>query len=281
VISRRTFGTLVVGVLAAAVPLPGRAQQNPGPAPTGRAARIGALFSERDKPWLLQALHDAGYDEGRNLIVEFRSVSPAEMLPSLAAELVALDVDVIVALGSQAVRAAQQATQRIPIVMAASSDPVGTGFVASLARPGGNITGMSLFSPELSGKRLELLREIAGDIRRVAVLWNPDDPPATRSLKETDAARILGIELRAFEIRRVDDFDAAFASATEARPNAVVILPAPLLSTNGRRVAVWALHDRLPAIDWQRDFPASGGLMSYGPTWPAWSAARPFLSTRS
>jgi putative ABC transport system substrate-binding protein len=150
--------------------------------------------------------------------------------------------------------------------MAASSDPVGTGFVASLARPGGNITGMSLFSPELSGKRLELLREIAGDIRRVAVLWNPDDPPATLSLKETEAAaRILGIELRAFEIRRVNDFDAAFASATEARPNAVVILPAPLLTTNGRQVAVWALHNRLPAIDWQRDFPASGGLMSYGP----------------
>jgi putative ABC transport system substrate-binding protein len=266
VISRRTFGTLVGGVLAAAVPLPGRAQQNPGPAPTGRAARIGVLFSERGKTWLLQALRDAGYDEGRNLIVEFRSVSPAEMLPSLAAELLALDVDVIVALGSQAVRAAQQATQRIPIVMAASSDPVGTGFVASLARPGGNITGMSLFSPELSGKRLELLREIAGDIRRVAVLWNPDDPPATLSLKETEAAaRILGIELRAFEIRRVNDFDAAFASATEARPNAVVILPAPLLTTNGRQVAVWALHNRLPAIDWQRDFPASGGLMSYGP----------------
>src|SRR5260370_8179211 len=160
-----------------------------------------------------------------------------------------MDVDVIVALGSQAVRAAQRATERIQIVMAASSDQVGPGFVSILAQRGGNVTGMSLFSPELSGKRLELLREITGDIRRVAVLWSPDDPPATLSLQQTEAAaRILGIELRAFEIRRVDDFDAAFASATEARPNAVVILPAPLLSTNAPRVALLAFHTPPPPI---------------------------------
>jgi putative ABC transport system substrate-binding protein len=201
-ISRRAFSALAIGA-AAAISDPGQAQQNPGRASTGRAHRIGVLTTERNKNELLQGLRDAGYDEGRNLIIEYRPNDPAEMLPRFAAELVALNVDVIVAAGTQAVRAAQQATQSIPIVTTGSSDPVGSGLVASLARPGGNITGLSLFNPELSGKRLELLKEIVGETPRVAVLWNPDDPPAATALKETEiAARALGIAIQPFEVRR-------------------------------------------------------------------------------
>jgi putative ABC transport system substrate-binding protein len=227
---------------------------------------IGLLSTERLKTALLEGLHAAGFDEGRNLIVEYRSNVPSQMLAQFGAELVALNVDVIVASGTQAVRAAQQATQHIPIVTTGSSDPVGTGLVASLARPGGNVTGLSLFNPELSGKRLELLREIAGEIPRVALLWNPDDPPAVLSLKETEAAgRTLGIAIRPLDVRRVEDFDAVFAAAIADHPNAVVVLSSPVITTNAPRIAVWARQNRLPAISWESGFPAAGGLMSYGP----------------
>jgi putative ABC transport system substrate-binding protein len=260
-ISRRAFGALAIGA-AASASVKGYAQQNPG----ARVPRIGLLAYERVKGQFLQGLRDVGYDIGKDLIIEFRPNDPAEMLPRFAAELVALNVDVIVASGTQAVRAAKEATQRIPIVTTGSGDPVGTGLVASLARPAGNITGMSLFQPELSGKRLELLREIAGDIPRVAVLWNPDDPPVVLSLRETESAgRTLGIEVDGVEVRRADDFDAALASVTGLHPKAIVVLSSPLMMVNIRRIALWALESRLPAIFWERAFPASGGLMSYGP----------------
>jgi putative ABC transport system substrate-binding protein len=264
-LSRRVFGALVVGA-AVAGSAASHAQQNPGRASTGRVFRIAALSAERYKKALLQALRNAGYDGDDKLIVEFRPIDEPQMLARFAAELVALNVDVIVASGTQAVRAAQQATQSIPIVMTGSSDPVGSGLVASLARPGGNTTGLSLFNPELSGKRLELLKEIVGGISRVAVLWNPDDPPAATALKETEiAARALGIAIQPFEVRRVEDFDVVFAAAIKDKPKAVVILSAPVMSINSRRIAAWTLQNHLPAIYWQRDFPAAGGLMSYGP----------------
>ena len=260
-ISRRGFGALAIGA-AASASVKGYAQQSPG----ARVPRIGLLAYERVKGQVLQGLRDVGYDIGKDLIIEFRPNDPAEMLPRFAAEFVALNVDVIVASGTQAVRAAKEATQRIPIVTTGSGDPVGTGLVASLARPAGNITGMSLFQPELSGKRLELLREIAGDIPRVAVLWNPDDPPVVLSLRETESAgRALGIEVDGVEVRRADDFDAALASVTGLHPKAIVVLSSPLMMVNIRRIALWALESRLPAIFWERAFPASGGLMSYGP----------------
>jgi len=224
------------------------------------------LSNERLKAALLNGLHDAGFDEARNLIVDYRPNIPPQMLPQFAAELVTLKVDVIVASGTQAVQAAQQATQAIPIVMTGSSDPVGTGLVASLARPGGNVTGMSLFNPELSGKRLELLSEMIHELPRVVVLWNPDDPPAVLALRETEnAGRVLGIEVRAIEVRRAADFDAAFASALDVGPKGVVIQSSPLLTTNTPRMAAWALQNQLPAISWEKSFPANGGLMSYGP----------------
>src|SRR6266853_3574734 len=240
-ISRRAFGALAIGA-AASASVKGYAQQNPG----ARVPRIGLLAYERVKGQFLQGLRDVGYDIGKDLIIEFRPNDPAEMLPRFAAELVALNVDVIVASGTQAVRAAKEATQRIPIVTTGSGDPVGTGLVASLARPGGNITGMSLFQSELSGKRLELLREIAGDIPRVAVLWNPDDPPVVTALQETErAGRALGISVRGFAVRRIGDFDAAFADAIKDQPKAVVILSAPVMNTNVRLIAAWALQNHL------------------------------------
>jgi putative ABC transport system substrate-binding protein len=262
---RRRDVVLLLGG-AAVAPVAGHAQQKPGPASAGRARRIGLLSTERIKTELLQGLHDAGYDEGRNLVIEYRPMDRPEMLVRFAADLVYLDVDVIVASGSQAVRAAQQVTRRIPIVTTGSSDPVGSGLAESLARPGGNVTGMSLFNPELSGKRLELLREIAGDIPRIAVLWNPEDPPAVTSLRETEsAARALGTSVRPFEVRRLEDFDAAFAAVIKDQRKAVMILSAPVMRLNVHLIAAWALQNRLPAIFWERAFPAAGGLMSYGP----------------
>jgi putative ABC transport system substrate-binding protein len=249
-----------------AVSATGHAQQSPVAAASGRVVRIGLLTNEQLRTALLQGLREAGLEEGRNLLIEYRPNVPSQVLPQLAAELVALKVDVIVASGTQAVRAARQATQQIPIVTTGTSDPVGTGLAASLAHPGGNITGLSLFNPELSGKRLELLRETAGDITTVAVLWNPEDPPAALSLRETEAAgRTLGIAIHPVGVSRAEDFDGAFTAAMAAKPKGVVVLSSPVITTNALRIAAWTLQDRLPAISWESGFPAAGGLMSYGP----------------
>jgi putative ABC transport system substrate-binding protein len=257
-VRRRGFVTLLGGVVAWL--LVAQAQ------PFNRPRRIGFLGPERRLKKMQKGLGDLGYVEGRDIIVEYRPSDRADRLPGFAAELVALPADVIVASGSQAVRAAQQATRSIPIVMTGSSDPVGSGFVASLARPGGNITGLSLQSPELSGKRLALLKEIVASLSRVAVLSNPDDPPAVFSLRETeDAARALGIEVQFMEARRPEDFDDAFASVTDKHPGALVVLPASLMTRHADRIAELALNGRLPAISYFKEFPQAGGLMSYGP----------------
>jgi putative ABC transport system substrate-binding protein len=257
---RRAFVSLLGGAILA-LPWSAGAQQRE------RVPRIGLLIRpDRRKPFE-EALRDLGYVDGHNILVEFRSNADADRLAGFAAELVSLKVAVIVAGGSQAVRAAQHATSTIPIVMASASDPVGTGFVASLARLGGNITGLSLLTPEVSGKRLELLKEIVPGLSQLAVLLNPDDPPALLSLKETEAAaRILDIKLQAAEVRRPADFDAAFQLAATIHPQALVILPAPLLTGNVRRVAEWAVKNGLPSIFPFRGFPDAGGLMSYGPS---------------
>ena len=230
-------------------------------------ARIGFLGLERRLEKFRQGLRDLGYVEGRNIIIEYRPSDPADRLPGFAAELVALNADVIVAGGSLAVRAAQQATRTMPIVMTGTSDPVGTGFVASLARPGGNITGLSLLSPELSGKRLELLREIIKDFSRLAILLNPDDPAVVFSLRETEkAARVLGMEISLVEARRGEDLDGAFALIAKMRPEALVILPASLMTKYAARIAELALNSKTPTISYFREFPEVGGLMSYGPS---------------
>src|SRR4029453_605893 len=232
-IGRREFIT-VLSATALAWPLAACA-------PKGMA-RIGFLGLERRLEKFRQGLGILGYVEGRDIVIEYRSSDPAYRLPAFAAELVALKADVIVAGGSLAVRAAQQATRTIPIVMTGTSDPVGTGFVASLARPGGNITGLSLLSPELSGKRLALLREIINGLSRLVLLLNPDDPAVVFSLRETEkAARALGMEISLAEARSAKDLDGAFALIAKIRPEALVILPASLMTRYASRIAELAL----------------------------------------
>jgi ABC-type uncharacterized transport system substrate-binding protein len=257
---RRKFITLL-GATTLAWPLAVRARAQSG------VARIGFLGLERRLAMFQQGLRDLGYVERRNFVIEYRPSDPADRLPGFAAELVALKADVIVAGGSLAVRAAQQATRTIPIIMTGSSDPVGTGFVASLARPGGNITGLSLQSPELSGKRLELLRGIVKNLSRLAILVNPDDPPAVFSLRETEkTAGDWGMETSLVEARRGEDLEGAFASIAGIRPDALVVLPASLMTKYAARIAELALNGRTPTISYFRDFPDVGGLMSYGPS---------------
>ena len=255
---RREFITVLATALA--WPLAARAR-----APNGMA-RIGFLGLERRLEKFRQGLRDLGYVEGRDIVIEYRPSDPADRLPGFAAELVALNADLIVAGGSLAVRAAQQVTRTIPIVMTGTSDPVGTGFVASLARPGGNITGLSLLSPELSGKRLALLKEIIKDLSRLAILLNPDDPAVMFSLRETEkAARASGMEISLVEARKGEDLDSAFALIAKMQPGGLVVLPASIMTRYAGRIAELALSCRTPAISYFRDFPLAGGLISYGP----------------
>lgn len=257
---RREFITLL-GATALAWPFAA-----PARAANGKAF-IGFLGLERRLEKFRQGLRDLGYVEGRDIVIEYRPSDPADRLPAFAAELVALKADVIVAGGSLAVRAVQQATRTIPIVMTGTSDPVGTGFVASLARPGGNITGLSLLSPELSGKRLALLKEINKDLSRLAILLNPDGPAVVFSLRETEkAARASGMEISLVEARSGKDLDGAFALIAKIRPEALVILPASLMTRYASRIAELALNYRMPTISYFREFPEVGGLMSYGPS---------------
>jgi putative tryptophan/tyrosine transport system substrate-binding protein len=257
---RREFIT-VLGTTALVWPLAARARS-----PNGMVL-IGFLGLDRRLEKFRQGLGELGYVEGRDIVIEYRPSDPADQLPGFAAELVALNADVIVAGGSLAVRAAQQATRTIPIVMTGSSDPIGTGFVASLARPGGNITGLSLLSPELSGKRLQLLREVTKTLSRLAILLNPDDPPVVFSLRETEkAARTWGMEISLVEARSGEDLDGAFALIAKIRPEALVVLPASLMTKYAARIAELALNSKTPTISYFKDYPQVGGLMSYGPS---------------
>jgi putative ABC transport system substrate-binding protein len=259
-LTRREIITLFGGL--AAWPLSTEAQQ------PKRVSRVGVLslatVMSPIEDAFRQGLHDLGYVEGQNLILEYRGAGSADRLPVLAAELIAIKVDVIFAAGSEATRAVRQETTSIPIVMT-STNPVGLGFVASLARPGGNTTGLSLLGPEVSGKRLELLKEMIPGIAKVAVFWNPDDPGAQFSLKETQAAsELLVIQLQILETRNVDAFDGAFLAANRQGAAAVILLPAPLMSRNAARIANLAMQRRLPTLFFTGDSVKSGGLISYG-----------------
>jgi len=233
----------------------------------GKVPHIGFLsLSGANQEAFRQGLRDLGYIEGKNIAIESRTAANrADRLSVLAGELVDLKVDVIVAAGSQAVHAAQRTTKSIPIVMTSSSDPVGTGFVASLAHPGGNITGLSLVGPDLSTKRLEMLKEVVLGVSRVAVFWNPDDPAAKISLRETeDAAKAQAMHLQILEIREASDFESAFRAANKGRARALILLPAPIVATQAKQIAELALKNNLPAISPVSEFPNAGGLMSYG-----------------
>jgi putative ABC transport system substrate-binding protein len=261
-VNRRLFTTLFGG--AAAWPLVARAQQ---PAP-GKW-RIGLLAQNRRQDLLRKGLRELGYVEGGNLVIDARSNDRMDRLAAFATELVGLKPDAIFTAGTEATQAVQQATKSIPIVLFAS-DPVGNHLVASLAHPGGNTTGVSAFSPELSGKRIDMLRNVAGELSSFAVLWKPDDPPAAIALKETrDAASAMRLQLLAVEARNVNDLAPAFETIAKAPPNALVILNAPLMSIQAGRIAELALGLKLPSIYTDRAFPEAGGLMSYGPNFDA------------
>jgi putative tryptophan/tyrosine transport system substrate-binding protein len=261
---RREFITLL-GWAAAAWPLAARAQQ------AGKVYRIGVFSAGTDtlpKAWLALAdgLRELGWIEGKNVMFERRfAENQLDRLPGLAAELVHLDVDLIVTGGTLAPLAAKQATATIPIVMGSAGDPVGSGLVASLARPGGNVTGLSLMAPDLGGKRLELLKEILPGISHVAILWNAANPYPALVFRETqDAARTLRIELESLEVRGPDDLDSALDAAIRSRVGALITVEDPLTVTHRKQIADFTANNRLPAIYGLSEFVDAGGLMSYG-----------------
>jgi putative ABC transport system substrate-binding protein len=259
--------TLLLGGLFS--PVAAEAQQ------AAKIARIGYLGLNRAaSPHLreafLQGLRDLGYVEGRNLVIEYRDAEgKSERLPALAAELVALKVDVIVAPGTLAALAAKQATRTLPIVFASAGDPVTDGLVASLARPGGNVTGTSNLILELVGKCLEQLKQAVPGVSRVAALWQPGAMGARAEkdmLKGAEAAaRALGVRLQFVEARGPADFDRAFSETTTAHADALTVLPSAMFVNERRRLVALAAKNRLPAVYPSRDSVDAGGLMSYGP----------------
>ena len=238
----------------------------------GKVFRIGYLggastsaVSDRIEAFR-QGLRELGYIEGENLVIEWR---PAEgkfdRLPALAAELVRLKVDVIVTGGPASTGAAKEATSTIPIVMAQDNDPVANGFVASLARPGGNITGLATLSPEIGGKRLELLKEIVPKLSRVAVLGTSTDPANAQLLKEVEfAAGALGVKLQYLDVLDPKDIETAFRDASKGRAEAVLALASPVLISQRAQLADLAVKSRLPAIYYSTEYVEAGGLMTYG-----------------
>jgi putative ABC transport system substrate-binding protein len=211
-----------------------------------------------------QGLRELGYVEGQNIAVESRYEEKDERFPALAADLVRSKVDVIVVLSGAATRAVQQTTRTIPIVMSLVNDPVGSGLVASLARPGGNGTGLTVMSPDLAGKQFQLLKEVVPKVSRVAVLRNPDNPAAKAMLREAEAAaRALGVRLQTLDARNPQEIDSAFVAMTTERPGALLILPDGLFLSQRSQIAELAMKRRLPSIRQSSVFPEAGGLMSY------------------
>jgi putative ABC transport system substrate-binding protein len=210
-----------------------------------------------------QGLRELGYVEGQDIVIESRwAEGKYERYPALAADLVRLKVDVIVAVGGRASQDAQQATRTIPIVMSVTIDPLGTGLVASLARPGGNVTGLSLMASEVVGKQLELLKEVVPKVSRVALLWNPANPGSAPQLREAEAsARVLGVRLQTLEARVPQEIDSAFAAMTKERAGALVVLTDAIFMNQRRQIAELAAERRLPAVYGVRG--ARGGRRSY------------------
>jgi len=221
-----------------------------------------------------------GYVEGQNLVLEYRAAAGHyERFPDLAAELVRLKVDVLMMGSTPAALAAKHATTTIPIVMVAMGDPVGSGLVASLARPGGNITGSSGLQPEVVGKQLEFLKAVLPTVSRVAVLWNPANPVAALMVREADvAAQALGVQLHLLAARGPDAFDSAFAAMTSAHAGALLILADPMFLQHRRRLAALAATSRLPTIHNVRAFVEAGGLLCYGVSQPdQWRRAATYV----
>jgi putative ABC transport system substrate-binding protein len=264
---RREFITLLGG--AAAWPLAARAQQ------AGKLPTIGYLGPNTRSleihrlGALVQRLRELGWIEGRTVVIEYRwAEGRNEHLAEITAEFVRLKVNVIVTAATPPTVAAKQATSVIPIVFAAVGDPVGTGLVASLARPGGNVTGLSLQQSDIAGKRLELLREVVPDLHRLAIMADRDNPSAVLDMREAQAAaRTLGLDVVTSEIRRPDDIAPAF-DALKGRAEALYICNDPLVLTNRIRISTLALGMRLPMMTAAREYVEAAGLVSYGPNYP-------------
>jgi putative tryptophan/tyrosine transport system substrate-binding protein len=267
-LKRRDFITLVGGA-AAAWPLAARAQQ-PGKLRT--IGFLGQSTRSAASEWVaafVQRLHELGWNEGRTVAIEYRwAEGREERFAQIAAEFVRLKVDIIVTSGTPQVLAAKQATSVIPIVFAAAGDPVASGLVASLARPGGNATGLSSLVADLAGKRLELLREVAPALRRLAIMGNVGNPLTVLELGEVQAAAgTLGLEVHTLEIRQAQDITPAF-EALKGRADALYVCIDALVNANRIRINTSALGARLPTMHGSRDYVEAGGLMSYGPNYP-------------
>jgi putative ABC transport system substrate-binding protein len=235
--------------------------------------RIGYLLgaTREQEPFVeafLEGMRVLGYAEGQHLVLEYRGAAGQyERLPDLAAELVGLKVDVLLAVFTPAALAAKDATTTIPIVMMGTGDPVGNGLVASLARPGGNVTGLAAVSPELVGKQLEFLKDVLPTVSRGAVLWNPANPVHALQVRAAEvAAQALGVQLHLVEARGPDAFDRAFAAMTSAHAGAVLVLGDSMFLQHRRRLAELAATSRLPTMHNVRPYVEAGGLMAYGPS---------------
>ena len=266
---RRVFiGTLASGLLAA--PLAGEAQQ------AGKVYRIGflgnstaALEAHLVGPFR-EGLRELGYVEGQSIVIEYRwAEGKYERFPALIAELLAQKVELIVTTGTPASLAVKKATTSVPLVMVAVGDPVDTGLVASLARPGGNITGIHSTVEGLEGKRLELLREVIPKLSHVAVLWNPENPALLTYLKEMRAAaQVLGIELQVLAVRTSGDFEETFKAIVRARPGALRVMGDRLFTHHRQRIMDFATKQRLPTVPVHPELVEAGALMSFGPSYP-------------
>jgi ABC-type uncharacterized transport system substrate-binding protein len=262
---RREFIMLLGG--AAAWPLAARAQQAAKLPTIGYLGGGGSISQRAWVDALVQRLRELRWIEGRTLVIEYRwAEGRGERAAEIAAEFVRLKVDVIVTDGTPSIVAAKQATSVIPIVFAAAGDPVGSGLVASLARPGGNVTGLSVQAADLAGKRLEILREVIPGLRRLAIMGRIGSPTAQRREAQA-AAHTLGLEVVPAEISRAEDIAPAF-DALKGRADALYVFGDPLMATNRIRINTLAQGARLPTIYSQREFVEAGGLMSYGPNFP-------------
>jgi ABC-type uncharacterized transport system substrate-binding protein len=266
---RREFITLLGGA-AAAWPLAARAQQSVAKVP--RIGFLGNSTAELEANLIgpfRDGLRALGYEEGRNIVIEYRwAEGKYERFPALTAELIALKVDAIVTAGTPASLAVKNATTTIPLVMVAVGDPVATGLVASLARPGGNITGLTSISSEMEGKRLELLREVVPKVSHIAVLWNAASPIQVIEEGEVRAAaRVLGIRMLSLGVRTREEIDDALATIIRERPDALLVLADRLFLHHRTRIMDFAAQERLPGVHAYRELVEAGGLMSYGPSY--------------
>jgi putative tryptophan/tyrosine transport system substrate-binding protein len=265
---RREF-IAFLGSSLAGWPLVARAQAGPKTHTIGFLSPTTSIFTP-SSTILFNTLRELGWIEGQNITIERRyAENRLERLPELAAELVRLNVELIVAVGTLGPLAAKRATSTIPIVMTAAGDPLGSGLIASLAHPGGNVTGLSLMVPDIAGKRLELLKELLPRLGRVAVLWNAANPYPAIVFKETQAAgQRLGIEVQSLEVRSPDDFDGAFEDVRRHRPDALIEVEDPLTNSLHKRIVEFAAAERLPSFHGVAEEVKAGGLISYGTSIP-------------